>query len=236
MRTEKTYNVLNYSTSPVSIAINRYDNVLVEGSTDGEPTIYPLTIDEIIYVNNATKAIKCGLLRFEECDQEELYNVCRIKNWQEILTNEQIEYILTHPNMENMQQILDIKDSVYFNRIYGTFIGLRNSGTGLSSKIEQIMALRYRELANGQTKTNVVISPTTNSSATDERDAKIKNLEQELAQLKATMQQISTSQIASTDESASVTAVEEFPEKKVVKKPSTAKSNKTKTTTNKNTK
>ena len=131
--------------------------------------------------------------------------------------------------MENMQQILDIKDSVYFNRIYGTFIGLRNSGTGLSSKIEQIMALRYRELANGQTKTNVVISPTTNSSATDERDAKIKNLEQELAQLKATMQQISTSQIASTDESASVTAVEEFPEKKVVKKPSTAKSNKTKT-------
>lgn len=180
---DKTYNVLNYTTSPVSIIINRHDSILIEKGSDDSPTIYPLTESEILYANNTTNAFKSGILRFEPEYEEQLYDLCRIRNWKEIMTNKEIENIFINFKLDTFKELIKITDASYFNRIYGVFIGLRNAGLSIPKNVEQAMSLRYKELANGITHSKIVLTPVSQNKE-NEKDNEINALKAEIENLK----------------------------------------------------
>lgn len=185
---EKTYNILNYTTSPVALIIGRNDSILIEAGSDDEPTIYPLTEAEILYANNTTDAFKSGILRFEPEYEEELYDLCRIRNWKEIMTNKQIEDIFVNFNREKFISIFSITNPSYFNRIYGIFIGLRNAGLSVPKNVEQAMVIRYKELANGVKHTKIVLTP----KDTETVDNEVDELKKEIESLKKIIKTDST--------------------------------------------
>jgi len=148
---EKTYLVLNYCNSPVGVA-TRTDSFIINGAEDGVPTSMAFTIDELQQINNNSKVFKTGRLRFETEYEKEIYEVLRIHNWESILTNTQIEEKILNSNKENIEELTQIEDARYFNRIYGIFIGLRNAGVDISSKMENALMLRYKELVNPKFK------------------------------------------------------------------------------------
>lgn len=88
----KNYMVLNYGSSPVCVQ-TRYESILIPGGSREAPASLPLSVDEILQINNNSPLFKCGVLFFEPEYAEELYDACRIKNWRDILTDEQIEEI-----------------------------------------------------------------------------------------------------------------------------------------------
>jgi hypothetical protein len=157
MRLDKVYNVYNYDTSPVAITIGRDKSVLIPAGSDTNPSFQPLSMDEIIFANNSTKAFKIGVLRFDKSEEEEVYNNLRIHNWKEILTNAEIEDIFTNTTKEKLDFVLSIKEPSYFNRIYGIYLGLKNDGINMSSKVVQMMTVRYKEVAEGKLNTAIQI-------------------------------------------------------------------------------
>lgn len=94
----KQYLVFNYSTSPVAVS-TRYDSYSIPGAKDGEPTAFPLTLDEIMYINNNSGVFKYGLLWFEDDIANAVYKKLRIRNSEKILTDAQIEQILMSPSL-----------------------------------------------------------------------------------------------------------------------------------------
>ena len=86
----KTYLVLNYSTSPVGIR-TRNDSFVIEGGNSDEPTSMPFTLDEIIQINSGSRVFTSGLLRFEKEYEKDIYEELRIRDWQNIMTDEEIE-------------------------------------------------------------------------------------------------------------------------------------------------
>ncbi len=140
----KQYLVFNYSTSPVAVS-TRYDSYSIPGAKDGEPTAFPLTLDEIMYINNNSGVFKYGLLWFEDDIANAVYEKLRIRNSEKILTDAQIEQILTSPTADGLNTLISIDNDAYFNRVRGIYLRIKNT-VGLSSKVSEVIDKRYREI------------------------------------------------------------------------------------------
>lgn len=216
---EKTYLVLNYCANPVSV-VTRYDQFIMEPFADGEPSSLPLTIDEIQQANNNSKLFKTGHLRFEPEYEAEIYDVLHIRDWENILTNEQVEDIILHPTAEKIEDILKIDEPRYFNRIYGVYMGLKNAGYSISKNVDVTMSARYKELTKGKKTTGLIVNKKEDSS-----DAKITELETKLAQMQQMMEKI-TPQEENQSEKKS-----DPPTAPIVEKPIAVKKGSTKSST-----
>lgn len=197
----KTYLILNYNPSPVGVTVSKNETILIPGGYDDAPAQYPLGLNEIRYINNSSKVFKIGMLYFEPEYEAQLYEELRIANWEDILRDKEIEEIVLNPTAESLERILSIRDQMYFERIYGVYMGLRNAGAPISGKVDSIMQIRRKELARGKVTTE--LSVRANDVARADADAeKIKTLEDELAKLKgmlaAAMQQFGTAAPAET--------------------------------------
>lgn len=154
----RNYLVLNYNSSPVVIE-TRYESVLIPGGSREEPSTLPLSVDEILQINNNSPFFKCGVLFFEKGFEEDLYNECRIKNWQDILTDDQIEDVMLHPTIEGLQKIVDIQTEVYFERCYGIFIGLMNANYPIPANVSKLMKIRRSEFRHKKFKSEISLTP-----------------------------------------------------------------------------
>lgn len=154
----RNYLVLNHNSSPVSVS-TKHESYLISGGTIESPGALPMTFDEIAVVNTTSPAFKIGLLRFEPQVEAEMYEALCIPNWRDILTLEKIEYILLNPSMADMEKILSIENSAYFERVRGVLMGLKNSGADVSSKVDRMIEQRRIELANHQRKTAIKLIP-----------------------------------------------------------------------------
>lgn len=157
---QKTYLVLNYNTSPVAVKTRDYNEIIPAGS-DTAPTGLPMTMDEITYINSTTNVFKIGILFFEPEFEEQIYGELRIRDWRQILRNEDIYEILLHPTLERLERILEIDDQMYFDRIYGAFVGLRNTGVSISANVSNVLTARYKELSEHKRKTRIELRPKT---------------------------------------------------------------------------
>ena len=211
----KNYLVLNESTSPVGIK-TKHESYLVQGGTPESPGTLPLTFDEIAVVNSNSPAFKIGLLRFEPAYEADLYEELSITYWRDILTQRQIENILLHPTMEDLERVLAIENSAYFERVRGVLVGLKNAGADVSSKVDRMIEQRRRELSSGQRRTAIKLTPNNDK---DERPTK-EEFESMKAQLEA-MQAM----MAKMMSAASADAVEADIEKPVVKPTNKTKKN-----------
>lgn len=156
----KTYLVYNYNSSPVAVQ-TKYESHLIEGGSREQPSTMPFSMDELTVINSKSNAFKIGLLWFSPDEQERLYAEMRITNWENILRDEQIEEILLSPTVDSLQRLIEIENDAYFERVRGVFVGLKNSGADLSTRVQKVIDLRYKELTNRQRVTSIRLTPKT---------------------------------------------------------------------------
>lgn len=152
----KTYPMYNHATSKIIIAL-RDGSVVVEGGTRDNPTAYPFTLSELQQIANISTAIQSGYLRPAKEDAEFVYETLRIRDWKDILTEEDIENIILHPTVEGLSKLINIKDSFYFERVYGVFIGLKNVNVPIAANVDRLLRGRYKELQKGKINTEFVV-------------------------------------------------------------------------------
>ena len=166
---ETTYMVLNYNASPVSVT-TRNGSELVEGGSDENPAALPMTIEEIRTANTNGYAFKYGFLRFEKEFEADIYKELRINNWENILTNQQIEDIILHPTKDGLQKFIDIDNEIYFGRIVGVYMGLKSIFEEISPKVSIIIEQRQLELKKHQRSSDIIISSNINQQSIDQNE------------------------------------------------------------------
>lgn len=201
----KTYLVLNYSGSPIAVS-TRHESYIISGGNSEEPASMPLSVDEIVQINSNSPVFKIGLLWFEEEFQEELYKECRIRNWENILRDKEIEDIILHPTLEKLERLLSIENEQYFERCYGIYIGLKNSNHSIKQNVENVMLARRKELRNRKYKTGILLTKKETNVVSEEalKETQEQNvkLTKEVDELKAMVAQL----LAAQQNSASATA------------------------------
>ena len=201
----KTYLVLNYSGSPVAVSTRHESHIIPSGNSE-EPASIPLSVDEIVQINSNSPVFKIGLLWFEEEFQEELYKECRIRNWENILRDKEIEDIILHPTLEKLERLLSIENEQYFERCYGIYIGLKNSNHSIKQNVENVMLARRKELRNRKYKTGILLTkketPAVSEEVLKETQEQNAKLTQEVDELKAMVAQLLAAQQNSTPATA----------------------------------
>ncbi|MCM1333453.1 MAG: hypothetical protein NC084_06240 [Bacteroides sp.] len=185
---EKTYLLCNYTPSRVVVSLKNGEGVCIERGRYDLPATYPFTLSEIQHINNTSACLRNGTLVPHEDCREFIYETLRIGDWKEILTNLQIEEIILNPTVEGLQKLLDIKDHQYFDRVYGVFLGLKNSDAPITSNVEKTITTRYRELLAGKRTSEITLRKTpAQTSMSSVGDAKMASIEEEISQLKSMM-------------------------------------------------
>lgn len=208
----KTYLVLNKNSSPV-VVDTRYDGYVIPAGSEEEPSSLPFSVDEISQINSKAPVFKVGLLWFEPEFQKELYEeVCHIRNWEDILTDDQIEDAIIHPTIDKLNKILAIQNEMYFERCYGIYMGLRNANFAIQGNVISVMNMRYKEIRHKKLETGIKLTksmisePQNNDELKDvksqlaqvqeERDKALKKSEEnskEIAELKAMIKKLMSS-------------------------------------------
>lgn len=155
---------------------------------DNQPTIIPLTLDEIRYANNGT-AFRTGALEFPEDIEDDLYNDLRIDKTK-VLKIKEIRDILLNPTKEGIIKIISIPSLSDFDRVRGQFQKLKSEGYRLTLDMANVIDTRTRELFNNQIKSNISVD---DADVVAPSNKKVEELEQQLAEMKALLLQMNAS-------------------------------------------
>lgn len=185
--------VLNFSHSPVSVS-TRDMHYLIPGGSEEVPAVFPMTLSELIYVNSISEVFRVGVLFFDPEVEAEVYAALRIKDWEKIYRVRDIDDILLNPTVEKLEEILNITSTMYFNRIYGEFVALRNSNLPISGSIDKMMTLRRKELMSGQPRTNIKVKDTVDAQVlkSSETQKQMDDMAKEIEELKALLREVKT--------------------------------------------
>lgn len=193
IQNDKTYMVLNYSGSPVSIT-TRNGSIMFESGSSEAPWGQPLTFDEIMTANMNGCAFKCGLLWFEPSIEDEMYATLKI-NKKSLLKDWEIEDIIMHPSADGYAKLLAIDHPMYFDRVRGVMMGLKSVFADIPNQSKVLVDARYAELREGKRRTEIKITKI-DRPADDyisEIESKDKEIEGLRAQLEALKSKVSTS-------------------------------------------
>lgn len=151
--------VLNYNENSVFVdtATNRYT---FRGSKDGKrPVEVPMPLNEVKYIASNTNLIDTGWLTFEDEFKKEIFETyLKIKDWEEILTNECIEEILLHPTIDGLKKLIEITNIALFDRVRIVMHRLKADDADITMKVENLVNTRYKELTRRQRKSKIVIT------------------------------------------------------------------------------
>ena len=84
----------NHNPFNLSIRSNLRDYILSPVGEDGTPTMEYLTLEEIIWIDSNTNAIRTGLITINEDDREEVFKEIKFEDGDKIITNKDVENIL----------------------------------------------------------------------------------------------------------------------------------------------
>ncbi len=212
-------NVLNYNENEVFV-----DNYKFSASRDGKtPSIVTMSLSELKNICTNTDIIITGWLTFDDDVKEEIFKELRITNWRNILTNSDIENILTHPTMEGLQKIINIENQTYFDRVRIIMFKLMKQGIDITTKVNRIVEQRYDELRRRQRVSSIVLTKKdTKTYATPdevkELSAQNAALQSQLDEMKKMMEQMmsmqNTSNSIQTENENKEDAVTDAPPKK----------------------
>lgn len=209
-------NVLNYNENEVFVDSSK-EHYKFNASRDGKtPSIIPMTLSELQNICSNTDIIVTGWLTFDDDVKEEIFKELRISNWKDILTNADIEEILTRPTMEGLQKIIDIENQTYFDRVRIIMFKLINRGVDVTTKVSRIVEQRYDELRKRQRASSITLTKKdTQTYATPdevkELSAQNAALQSQLDEMKKMMEQM----IAAQNISSNVKQTEEKSETKI---------------------
>jgi hypothetical protein len=168
--------VLNYNNSEVHLNTSNGSYKINEVRSDGTPTLITLPINEIKYIASNTEVFNIGILTFDNEHKEQIFNELSIKDWKNILSNEDIKNILLKPNQDGLQKILDIKNPTYFDRVRVILHTAIADGLNVSARVVDIVNRRYDELANRIRNTRIKLV---------EKDTKSVNVQEDVNEIKA---------------------------------------------------
>lgn len=177
----KLYMVINYGKSPVAVASRSGSMMIAAADKDGRPSEQPFSLDEIVEINSICGCFKLGLLQFEEEYEAEIYELLRIHNWRDIMTDAQIEDILLHPTLDTLQKIIDIKDPLYFERVRGIYTGLKSIAADVPGKVDMVIQERSREFMRKVTTSSIQLVPKA------EENAEVEALKEQMAKMQEQM-------------------------------------------------
>lgn len=201
----KHISVLNYNENCVCINIAPNKSVVLEAASYGEPTVLPLTLDEIRYANNSS-VFKTGTLEFSDDVEDEMYELLRIdKN--NILKLKDIREILLSPTKDGLLKILSMTSSSNFDRVRGQFQKLKHEGYKLTLDIDDLIKRRTSELFNNQIKTSIVVD---DADTVNNDKSRVAELEKEIAEMKKLLEiAVSSNNVAENKEHVKVSEVHE---------------------------
>lgn len=194
IKAEKDYLVLNKTPSAVAVS-TRDGSHLIPGGTTDEPGTLPFTITEIQQINANSPVFKIGVLWFEDEYADDIYTVLRIREPEKILTDEVIDDIIMNPSAERLQMLVDITNAMYFERVYGRYVGLKNLGCPISQTVANLIVTRHSELRKNKLKTSITINATKKEETTPKLEDKTNEaLKQEVEALKQMVAKLLTLQ------------------------------------------
>lgn len=126
--------VLSYNENQICVDGAR-ESYKFKPSNGLEPVINIMPLSDIQYINSNTQIIKTGWLTFEDKDKAEIFKELRIRDWENILTNDDIKHILIKPTMEGLQKIIDIDNISYFDRVRIILHALIQDGVDINKNI-----------------------------------------------------------------------------------------------------
>lgn len=224
-------NVLNYNENEVYVDSGK-EHYKFSASRDGKtPTIVPMTLSDLQYIASNTDVILTGWLTFDEDVKEEIFKELRIVNWKDILSNNEIETILTNPTLEGLHKLLNITNQTYFDRVRIIMFRLISDGIDITTKVNRIVEQRYNELRNKQRNTSIILTHKDTNRFASPDDLKAlseqnQTLQAQLDEMKKMMEQMMCTQNSievKTDEGTTATNNPTSTVKKKAGRPSTKK-------------
>lgn len=189
----KTYLVLNPCGSPVAVS-TRTDGYIIPGGTYQSPGTLPFSIDEIIQINSGSPVFKTGCLFFEPEYEKDIYEELRIRDWKSILREPDIEDIILHPTIEKLQKIIDIQSDLYFERVYGVYIGMKNANYAIPGNVQSVFTMRHKEFKTHKIKSGIVLK-----QKQDEENKEVEALKEQLASMQAMIDKLTANANSSED-------------------------------------
>ena len=215
--------IYNYNPFILSVNTNITSHVLQPCYDYESPTSDFVTFAELSYVNSNSTAIRSGLIRFDEKQAKDVYEALQIRDWEDIISNEDIEDIILNPNKDKLQKIVDIMDSSIFDRVVAIYQGLMNSGEyDVSNRVTNIIDIRKGEFRKGLNASQIQLKAKDDNIKNANEDVEEvkkqnENLQAQLDQMQEMMSKLLASQNVTTD-----TVVEssvETPKKKAGRPP-----------------
>lgn len=153
-------NVLNHSASRISLPTQiNPDGYWFEASIDGVPSLIPMSFSEIRVANSQSQIFREGYLRFDEDVEESVYEALKIRDWQDVLSDDEIRDILLNPTKDKLERIVRVTSMSMFDRIRSILISLDNAGTyDIPKRVADIVNNRYQELYRGIRKSEITIT------------------------------------------------------------------------------
>ena len=184
----KHISVLNYNDNYVCVGVAPGRSMRLEPAFNGEPSMTPLTLDEIKYINNSP-VFKTGVLEFEEDIENEIYDELRI-NKSTVLKLNEIRNILINPTKDGLTKIVSITSLSNFDRVRGQFQKLKYDGYKLTLDVADIIEKRTKELFNNQIKSDIQIG---DAELPHQSDSRVDELEKQLAEMNALVESLTSS-------------------------------------------
>jgi len=194
--TNKIINVLNYNANPVAIKTHIKEYLCNPAEDNDHPSINPLSFSEVEFLNSNSNAFTIGILRFPTEIEADVYDALRVVEWENILTNQDIEDIILHPSVKGLTKFVQIKNTSLFERIRGIFFSLKNSDQyDISTRVEKIINTRYKELVNKQVKSNILLSAKDTNPAIPNEEVNAlkeqnKNMQSQMESMQKMMEQM----------------------------------------------
>ena len=193
-RGKKDIRVYNECPFQVNLVGQRRDYIFPP-CLDGEPTMNFVDFEEIEYAHSRGKVFNIGLLTFAEEDREGMYEALGVKNWKDkVWTNDEIKDIITHPSLEKMQKVIDVKDLITFERIRGMMVRFVNEKRDVSQNVINLINARYRELNAGSVTSKIVIRPTDVEEKVSADE--VADLKRQLAEMQEMMKKLTSVNIS----------------------------------------
>lgn len=186
-----------YNYNPFILAVG--DKMLAPCYNYDEPTYESISVDQLQYINSNSNAVRNGLVRFDENEEDDIYAELGVDK-SRIIKNEEIEDIILHPTQGKLQKLLEIIDSSVFDRVVTIHQGLISSGAyDISNRVTMAIEEREKEFRRNILTTNIKLtSKVEQKNSNDEEVENIKkqnaDLQNQLNQMQEMMKQLLATQ------------------------------------------
>lgn len=179
--------VFNYTDTKICVE-SRVRGYTFEPMSDGVPTVEIMSFDEIEYINGKGEIFRSGALRFDESEQEEIFEALRYPDWKKtVITEEDIDDIIFNPTPENQKRVIELKNISTMERIRSRLVKYTNlKRDGISFRIAELINGRFSEMQKGINKSSLVVGEIKEVNTA----AEIKNVREQNESLKTELDEM----------------------------------------------